>query len=57
MIDTATWVVMFGSTPVRLRRLEYVLLLHLAREPTRMFTKGRAIARRVGISVIRPNAD
>lgn len=38
-IDTATWIVTYGSTPVTLRRREYALLIYLAREPTRVFTR------------------
>jgi DNA-binding response OmpR family regulator len=39
MIHTATRTVIFGSTPVELRRREYALLLYLAREPTRVVPK------------------
>jgi DNA-binding response OmpR family regulator len=38
-IDTAARKVTFGSTPVGLRRKEYALLAHLARDPGRVFTK------------------
>ena len=38
-IDTATRIASYGGTPVGLRRLEYLLLVHLAREPTRVHTK------------------
>jgi DNA-binding response OmpR family regulator len=38
-IHTATRTVIFGSTPVELRRREYALLLYLAREPTRVVPK------------------
>jgi DNA-binding response OmpR family regulator len=38
-IDTATRKVMFRARPVKLRRLEYSLLAHLARDPTRVHTK------------------
>jgi DNA-binding response OmpR family regulator len=38
-IHTATRTVIYGSTPVELRRREYALLLYLAREPTRVIAK------------------
>jgi len=38
-IHTATRTVIFGSTPVEMRRREYALLLYLAREPTRVVPK------------------
>ncbi len=38
-IDTAAHEVTFASTPVSLRRLEYALLVHLARDPGRVYTK------------------
>lgn len=38
-IDTAAHEVSIGATPVALRRLEYELLVHLAREPGRVYTK------------------
>jgi DNA-binding response OmpR family regulator len=38
-IDTAAHEVTIGATPVALRRLEYALLVHLAREPGRVYTK------------------
>jgi|ERR1035441_3330251 DNA-binding response OmpR family regulator len=38
-IDTATRRVTFSSTPVKLRRMEYLLLVHLAREPVRVYDK------------------
>ncbi len=38
-IDTAAHQATFGSTQLRLRRLEYALLVHLARDPRRVYTK------------------
>jgi DNA-binding response OmpR family regulator len=38
-IHTATRTVIYGSTPVELRRREYALLLYLARDPTRVIPK------------------
>lgn len=38
-IDSAAHEVTVGSTPVALRRLEYALLVHLARDPARVYTK------------------
>jgi DNA-binding response OmpR family regulator len=38
-IDTNAHTVTFASTPVDLRRLEYALLVHLARDPGRVHTK------------------
>jgi DNA-binding response OmpR family regulator len=38
-IDTAAHEVTIGTTRVGLRRLEYELLVHLARDPTRVYTK------------------
>jgi DNA-binding response OmpR family regulator len=38
-IDTDAHTVTFASTPVHLRRLEYALLVHLARDPVRVYTK------------------
>jgi DNA-binding response OmpR family regulator len=38
-IDTAAHEVTIGATPVALRRLEYALLVHLARDPARVYTK------------------
>jgi DNA-binding response OmpR family regulator len=44
-IHTATRTVIYGSTPVELRRREYALLLYLAREPTRVFPKAELLRR------------
>jgi DNA-binding response OmpR family regulator len=38
-IDTNAHTATFASTPIRLRRLEYALLVHLARDPGRVYTK------------------
>ncbi len=38
-IDIAAHSATYEGTPVELRRLEYMLLAHLAREPTRVYTK------------------
>jgi DNA-binding response OmpR family regulator len=38
-IDTVAHEVTIGATPVALRRLEYALLVHLARDPARVYTK------------------
>jgi DNA-binding response OmpR family regulator len=38
-IDTAARTVTFASTPIRLRRREYELLVYLARDPTRVFKR------------------
>ncbi len=38
-IDTAAHEVTVGATPISLRRLEYALLVHLARDPERVYTK------------------
>ncbi len=37
--------VLYGLTPVKLRRREYALLLYLAREPTRVFAKTELLRR------------
>jgi DNA-binding response OmpR family regulator len=42
-IHTATRTVLYGSTPVELRRREYALLLHLARDPTRVFSRAELL--------------
>lgn len=38
-IDTAAHTVTFGRSPVGLRRMEYALLVHLAHDPERVYTK------------------
>lgn len=38
-IDTNAHAATFAETPIRLRRLEYALLVHLARDPSRVYTK------------------
>jgi len=42
-IHTATRTVIYGSTPVEVRRREYALLLYLAREPTRVVAKAELL--------------
>jgi DNA-binding response OmpR family regulator len=42
-IHTATRTVIYGSTPVELRRREYALLLFLASEPTRVFSRAELL--------------
>ncbi len=42
-IDIATRTVTYDGTPVTLRPLEYTLLVYLAREPRRVFTKGELL--------------
>jgi DNA-binding response OmpR family regulator len=42
-IDTATRAVVFDGVPVALRPREYDLLVHLAWEPTRIFTKAELL--------------
>jgi DNA-binding response OmpR family regulator len=42
-IDTATRRASYDGTPVGLRRLEYLLLVHLARDPTRVYTKAELL--------------
>ena len=42
-IHTATRMVLYGSTPVELRRREYALLVYLARDPTRVFTRAELL--------------
>ena len=43
-IDTRSHSVDVGGTPVALRRLEFELLLHLARDPERVFAKHELLA-------------
>jgi two-component system, OmpR family, response regulator ResD len=38
-IDTAAHTATCGETPVELRRMEYALLVHLAHDPDRVYTK------------------
>jgi len=38
-VDPRTRAVMYGSTPVRLRRREYELLLYMAHDPERVWTR------------------
>ncbi len=42
-IDTATRTVTYDGTPIELRRLEYKLLAHLARDPRRVYAKGELL--------------
>lgn len=42
-IDTAAWTATYGETPIVLRRLEYMLLAHLARDPIRVYTKAELL--------------
>jgi two-component system, OmpR family, response regulator AdeR len=42
-IDTASRTATHEGTPVSLRPLEYLLLVHLAREPSRVYTKGELL--------------
>lgn len=42
-IDTATRTVSYDGMPVRLRPLEYLLLVHLAQEPGRVYTKAELL--------------
>jgi DNA-binding response OmpR family regulator len=42
-IDTGAYRAKYGSTPLRLRRLEYELLVHLARDPHRVHTKAELL--------------
>jgi DNA-binding response OmpR family regulator len=42
-IDTATWTATYRATPIVLRRLEYMLLVHLARDPIRVYTKAELL--------------
>jgi DNA-binding response OmpR family regulator len=48
-IDTAAYEVTFGATRVGLRPLEYELLVHLARDPTRVHTKNELLGQVWGI--------
>jgi len=38
-VDPRTHMVMYGPTPVRLRRREYALLLYMAHDPERVWTR------------------
>jgi DNA-binding response OmpR family regulator len=42
-IDTVAYSATFGQTPVELRRQEYALLVHLARDPGPVYTKGELL--------------
>jgi DNA-binding response OmpR family regulator len=42
-IDTAACQVTFGDTPIDLRRQEFALLVHLAHNPTRVYTKDQLL--------------
>jgi DNA-binding response OmpR family regulator len=56
-IHTATRTVIYGSTPVELRRREYALLLYLAREPARVVAKAELLRHVWGLPVARRDAD
>jgi DNA-binding response OmpR family regulator len=43
MIDTATRAVTYDGIPVGLRRLEYLLLVQLSRDPMRIYTKSELL--------------
>lgn len=47
-IDTAAHEVTVGASPVGLRRLEYALLVHLASDPARVYTKAELLRGSVG---------
>jgi DNA-binding response OmpR family regulator len=51
LIDKATRRVMFASEPVTLRPREYSLLVHLARDPTRVHTKAELLRDLPGVHV------
>jgi DNA-binding response OmpR family regulator len=42
-IDTAAWTATYDEKPIVLRRLEYRLLVHLARDPIRVYTKAELL--------------
>jgi DNA-binding response OmpR family regulator len=42
-IHTATRTVLYKATPIELRRREYALLVYLARDPTRVFTRAELL--------------
>jgi two-component system, OmpR family, phosphate regulon response regulator PhoB len=48
-IDTAAHEVTVGASPVGLRRLEYALLVHLASDPARVYTKAELLREVWGI--------
>jgi DNA-binding response OmpR family regulator len=50
-IDTAAHEVKIGATPVALRRLEYALLVYLARDPARVYTKDELLREVWGLHV------
>lgn len=50
-IDTATRAATYDGTPVELRRLEYMLLVQLARDPRRVYTKKELLLRVWGYTV------
>ena len=57
VIDVRSREVRVVERPVELSAKEYDLLVTLAGEPTRVFTRAGAAARRLGVSDVRANPD